>query len=139
MIALKHDIKPEVVFIDDSIDELEWVSDALFEIDPTVSVRHILDGRQAIDYFEQLKQRQWSLPLFIILDLNLPGVSGLGILQNIKALFKPVPFKVFVFSGSENPDDEERCLTKGADGYFVKPWDCELYEASIRSMFDASR
>ena len=70
------------------------------------------DGKQAIQILERGEFR----PDVIILDLNLPNLSGLGVLQ---AYQTDAP--VIVFTSSANPHDRERALALGAKKYVIKP------------------
>jgi len=59
-------------------------------------------------------------PHYIILDLILPLVEGLEILQSIKANENIHSIPVFVFSDFSENDLKNKCLNLGADYYFVK-------------------
>ncbi len=62
------------------------------------------------------------VPALVILDLDLPGIDGLGILERIKRAHRSV--KVLVFSAQEEGIFASRAMQKGADGFLSKS--CEL-------------
>ncbi len=66
-----------------------------------------------------------NLPCIIFLDINLPGFSGLDILEKIRAsdAIRFVPVVVLTSSGS--PSDIEKVYKLGASGYIIKPMDYE--------------
>jgi CheY-like chemotaxis protein len=63
----------------------------------------------------------------ILLDLNLPGKSGVDVLQTVRdeSRFSSVP--VVVVSSSENPDDIRRVYERSANAYVTKPTDPDEY------------
>lgn len=61
-----------------------------------------------------------TLPELILLDLGLPGESGLEMLEKLKSNPVLSPMKVIVFSGSSRPQDIVRARHLGAAWYFVK-------------------
>jgi len=75
-------------------------------------------------------------PKLIMLDLNLPGLSGLDLLKKIKeiAYFKYVP--VILFSTSDDPIDVKRSLEFGANAYLTKPDGYNNLITCIQSVYD---
>ncbi|HEX2912995.1 MAG TPA: response regulator transcription factor [Chloroflexia bacterium] len=57
-------------------------------------------------------------PQLLILDLMLPDVTGVYVVQKLRQAQQPV--KIVVLSSSDSPAQIEHCLKKGADGYVVK-------------------
>ena len=70
----------------------------------------------------------------MLLDLNLPKVNGLEVLEAIKAdpQLKSVP--VIVMSGSDREEDQARAYRLQAAAYLVKPPDKDKYFAAVRSV-----
>ena len=76
-----------------------------------------------------LGERSFDL---VILDLNLPGLSGYYLLQ----LCVPTGAPVVVFSGSSNPADAERALEMGAREFVRKPVGPEAYRHAVLTMIE---
>ena len=72
------------------------------------------DGKDVLEPMHQFK------PDVIILDLMLPGISGLDVLKSIKGddILKEIP--VIVFSNRDNTEDKMTALNLGAAGYYIK-------------------
>lgn len=72
-----------------------------------------------------------NLPRIIFLDINLPGFSGLDILERIRKsdAIRFVP--VVVLTSSGNPTDIEKAYKLGASGYIIKPME---YESLIEKL-----
>lgn len=94
---------------------------------------HYLEGKFNINAFdngmEALKYLQeGNIPDIIITDLNTPKLSGMQLLEQIKAsgFFKSIP--VMILSGEDSTEKRIACLNAGADDYVVKPFNpAELF------------
>lgn len=84
------------------------------------------DGNKA---YELLYVENYDLA---ILDLNLPGMDGLEVLEKIRR--KNQELKVLVLSARSNVADKVKGLDLGANDYLAKPFDFEELEARIRSL-----
>jgi len=60
-------------------------------------------------------------PDLVLLDLNLPKISGEAVLERVRLSPKYGTAKVFIISSSDAPTDRERAMKLGASGYFHKP------------------
>ena len=68
-------------------------------------------------------------PRCVILDLQLPGLSGVELLERFAKLADAPP--VVVITGNDDPIVREQCIALGAQRYFRKPLDCDaLLEAA---------
>ncbi|MGN6555519.1 MAG: response regulator, partial [Verrucomicrobiota bacterium] len=79
------------------------------------------DGKEALQYLFSSSEPAAAVPCLIILDLNLPRVSGLEVLQRVRQApqFKDLP--IVIFSSSAQTSDQERATEFGATAYIVKP------------------
>jgi DNA-binding response OmpR family regulator len=59
----------------------------------------------------------------ILSDINMPGMSGLELLQKIRAKHKKAPPKVFMISAYGDEDNYQTAMNLGADDFFIKPID----------------
>jgi DNA-binding response OmpR family regulator len=79
---------------------------------------HAFDnGMDALKYLQE-----GNIPDIIITDLNTPQLSGMELLEQIKAsgFFKSIP--VMILSGEDSTEKRITCLNAGADDYVVKPF-----------------
>jgi FixJ family two-component response regulator len=68
-------------------------------------------------------------PRCVVLDLQLPGISGVELLERFAELKDAPP--VVVITGADDPRVRARCMALGAQRYFRKPLDCDaLLEAA---------
>ena len=82
---------------------------------------------------EQLDAKQ-KLPDIVMLDLNIPGESGMEILQKLKSTPELSGPMVIVYSGSANTRDMARARSLGADWYFLKKADARELDRVVRTL-----
>lgn len=80
------------------------------------------DGEEALKYLERWEQGE-PKPVVILLDLNMPKIDGLEVLQKIKSHseFKTIP--IVVLTTSSESSDLKSAYQLGANSYIVKPVD----------------
>src|ERR1700735_218430 len=85
-----------------------------------IEVTVLTDGLKAMEY---LRARGKEAPCcdVLLLDLNLPRLSGYEVLEQIKSSEELKSLPVIVMSGSSDPTDVNRCYLAGANSYIVKP------------------
>lgn len=71
-------------------------------------------------------------PELVILDIMMPGLSGLEVLSRLRAAEPDLP--VLLLTARDTPADEISGLERGADDYVVKPFTFEVLLARIRSL-----
>jgi CheY-like chemotaxis protein len=113
-------VNTDIFFVEDDIDFAFITESAVRELHEVTSLQIIDNGRDAMHILRKLAEEQLK-PRLILLDLNLPGISGIEILKEIRdiAYLKYVP--VVLFSTSENPKDIKASLEYGANAYVTKP------------------
>jgi two-component system invasion response regulator UvrY len=89
------------------------------------------DARQA---FEQLRKKTWDI---VLLDITLPGKSGLDLLKEMKAEWPLLP--VLVLSGHPEDQFAVRVLKAGAGGYLTKESAHEELAKAIHKILDGGR
>ena len=70
-------------------------------------------------------------PDFLVLDLHMPGLSGLDVLQQLTRT--PVPVRVIVITAYDEPETQAQCLAAGALAYLRKPLDEQVLLGAIRT------
>jgi two-component system, OmpR family, alkaline phosphatase synthesis response regulator PhoP len=95
----------------------------LFEAD-ALQVELAADGQSGLEHFRK------RLPCAVVLDLNLPGISGKQLCREFKALAASVP--IVVVSANSDVDDKVLLLELGADDYVTKPFSPRELLARVR-------
>ena len=116
----------ELLVVDDNTAESYLVLYALESLSKPVNFRHAKDGAEALQI---LSEKKFDL---IILDLNLPGLSGYDVLQQCD----PTRVPVVVFSLSSNVADAKRALELGAREFIRKPPSLNSYRDTVIKMIE---
>ena len=128
----------EIVLVEDNPVDCELAIKTLRKSGVSGSIRVLNDGAEALDYFFGMGKYQGrgikNLPRLVMLDLKIPKVSGLEVLDLIRANRYTNAIPVVVFSSSGVASDIEEAYKKGANSYLVKPIDYEEYSSMLRSM-----
>lgn len=90
------------------------------------TVDWLKDGQSALKF---LRAETFDL---IILDLNLPKVPGLSVLQQMRANGIATP--VLILTARDSVDDRVKGLDSGADDYLTKPFDLDELSARLRAL-----
>jgi two-component system, response regulator len=110
----------EIILIEDNPDDAVLTIRALKKYHLSNHLVHIKDGAEALEFIFG-KKTVSAKPRVILLDLNLPKVSGLEILARLKSDEKTKTIPVVVLTSSNESPDVERCYELGANSYIVKP------------------
>lgn len=109
-----------ILVADDDTDDWIILGDAMKELDSVKVVWFALNATELMAKLEQLYEAR-ALPDLVILDLNMPKISGTQLLQLIKSdeRFKEIP--VIIYSTSVNLLEKKTCIAYGAAAYITKP------------------
>jgi two-component system, OmpR family, response regulator ResD len=88
-------------------------------------VEHVDDGNLA------LKRVESFVPELVVLDITLPGMSGLDLCDR---LWQHGHIPVLMLTGSSRPSDKIGALDRGADDYITKPFDLREFLARVRAV-----
>jgi len=115
----------DIVLVEDNENDAELALHAFKEARLSNRIRHIHDGAEALDYVFCRNRYAGRYiddrPQVILLDLNLPKVSGIEVLRQIKADDRTKSIHVIVLTVSQHDGDIAQCRKLGADTYIVKP------------------
>ncbi len=99
-------------------------------------ITHFSDGTTALDYLfgDDAGKRRVHLPILVLLDLNLPDMSGLDILTRLKAdpVLRRAP--VIVLTTTDDKVEIQRCYDMGCNVYITKPVEYESFASAIRQL-----
>jgi two-component system response regulator len=125
----------DVLIIEDTLDDAELTSRAIFKTDHQLKLNIIYEGEEAIAFIDEIGDKydtkKTTLPKLIILDLKLPKIDGLGILKKIRTTYGTRNVPVIIFSSSKEPNDIKQAYEKGANSYVVKPVDYHKFNRIV--------
>ena len=98
-------------------------------------IRHFADGGTALEFlFEHKSGPVLNGPALILLDLNLPDMSGTDILARIKASDALKRTPVVVLTTTDDKTEIQRCYDLGCNVYITKPVNYESFADAIRQL-----
>jgi len=121
----------KVLLVDDE-DSLRKVMRDLLERDGYV-VTEARDGVQALDQVDRVG------PDIIVLDLNLPGLDGYGVLSHLRSRPATANIPVIVLTAKGDEDNEVRVFELGADDFLTKPFRARALSARLEAVLGRRR
>ena len=121
----------KVLLVDDE-DSLRKVMKDLLERDGYV-VTEARDGVQALDQVDRVG------PDIIVLDLNLPGLDGYGVLSHLRSRPATAGIPVIVLTAKGDEDNEVRVFELGADDFLTKPFRARALSARLEAVLGRRR
>jgi DNA-binding response OmpR family regulator len=118
----------DVLLVEDNVGDAFLIALILAEAPVPVKLYVARDGVQALFMLAE----QGSHPDLVILDLNLPSVSGHDVLRH----YHPVDVPVVVFSSSGSGIDMRQSLEEGAREFIQKPSRFEDYKRAVLGMIE---
>ena len=115
--------KVEIVLIEDNPADVELTLNSLKKKNLSNRVKVLMDGEEALDYLFNVCGPSGSgdCPHLILLDLKLPKVSGLEVLERIRSDERTKMIPVVVLTSSEEEKDRIKSYKLGVNSYIVKP------------------
>ncbi len=125
----------KILVIEDNVDDQDLLKRQLQKSGIQDRVMCVEDGEVALNLLRE-GSRKLSAVAAIFLDLSLPGVNGLLLLQAIRTNVETALLPVFVMTGSTNPKDEAECKRLGATSFISKErLSLPAFQSTIAKMF----
>lgn len=123
-----------VFIVDDDIDDIEILTEALNSVDETISCNNALNGAEGL---AKLKDKEIPTPDIIFLDLNMPLINVRQFLERVKReeMLKDIPVVMYSTSGIAAEINE--VISMGATGYIVKPDSLSSLVKELKKLFTA--
>ncbi len=123
---------PDVLVVDDSRVMREMIAACLRPLG-TLGVTHAASGLEAI---EQLSLRGFDL---MVLDLNMPDVGGLEVVEFVRAQDRLKSLPILVVTSRGDDASRKGVLERGASAFMTKPFTPEALLAEASALLEASR
>ncbi len=127
-----HGLPARKVLLVDDEDSLRKVVKDLLERDGYI-VAEARDGVQALDQVDRVG------PDIIVLDLNMPGLDGYGVLSHLRSRPATADIPVIVLTAKSDEDNEVRVFEMGADDFLTKPFRARALSARLEAVLGRRR
>lgn len=128
----------EILIVEDSIDDANLTIRSLRKNNIVNSLCHLKDGAEALDFIfatgEYASRAKMSKPKLILLDLKMPKVSGVEVLEKIKSHPDTKTIPIVILTSSQEDPDIKKCYELGANSYVTKPVDFEAFVKAVKEL-----
>ena len=124
--------KISVLIADDNKEFCSILNDYLLNQKDIVVTGIAKDGREAL---ELIKEKE---PDLVVLDIIMPHLDGLGVLEKLNSMNLSKMPRVIVLSAVGQDKITQSAINLGADYYVVKPFDMDIFTKRIREMFNST-
>lgn len=121
-----------ILFIEDDMIETMKLKRTISKLQLKHNITEAKNGEEALD----ILQSGNTLPDIILLDLNMPRMSGIEFLNVLKTDVKLRFLPTIILTTSENRADLLECYRIGIAGYVIKPLKYEDYETKLQSVLN---
>ncbi|MGA0559125.1 response regulator [Larkinella sp. VNQ87] len=122
--------KPVIAVVDDDDDDLFLIQEA-FKL--CLNEENVLLVSSGMDLLKRLEAAK-VLPVFVLLDLNMPLMSGFDVLQKLRSDPRYNLMPVLIFSTSNAQTDIDRAYELGANSYVRKPASFNDYQSVVEDL-----
>ena len=127
-----EDSKISVLIADDNKEFCSILNDYLLNQKDIVVTGIAKDGKEALELIEERR------PDLVVLDIIMPHLDGLGVLERLNSMDLDKIPRVIVLSAVGQDKITQQAITLGADYYVVKPFDMDIFTKRIREMFETT-
>lgn len=135
-----NDQKIPLLVVEDSVEDFEVLERAFRKAEFDIPLHRCKSGEEAISLLYREGEYEFypknSDPSMILLDLNMPGLGGQALLENVKDDDRLRHIPIIVLSTSSNNDDITLSYKNGANSYIQKPSDMHGYVDMVKNIKD---
>jgi len=115
----------KILLVEDDDGHARLIERNLRKVNLVNPIERVRDGMEALEYlhnegaFED--RRRFTRPRLVLLDINMPRMDGIEVLERIKADQRLRCLPVIMLTSTDNQAEIDRCYAAGASGYVAKP------------------
>ena len=132
-------ISVDILLVEDNINDAELTIRELKKHNMANNLVHVTDGEEALEFiFATGKYNDIRFidkpPKLVLLDIQMPKVNGIEVLQKIKSDPRTKKIPVVILTSSKENPDIQKCYDLGANSYIVKPVNFEGFAEAIKNL-----
>ena len=128
----------EILLVEDNQDDLDLTLHALKRENLANNIVVARDGEEALDFFycrgSFAKRSMDSPPRLVLLDLKLPKVNGIEVLQKVKSDPRTKSIPIVILTSSKEEIDLVRSYNFGANSYIQKPVNFAEFRQTVKHL-----
>lgn len=122
-----------IILVEDSVSDAKLTHYALSQLTPAPELLHFSNGEELFAFIDEGNLEYVYL---ILLDLNLPKMSGLDILRELRMRASCCRLPIVIFSSSDNEVDIIASYQQGANAYVQKPLTLDDFDQALTSIVE---
>jgi two-component system response regulator len=131
--------KVDLLLVEDNPNDAELAIRQLKKNNLANNLFHVKDGEEALEFiFATGRYAEHEIPVkhprIVLLDIQMPKVSGIEVLQKIKGDPRTQSIPVVILTSSKEDPDIQKCYALGANSYIVKPVNFESFAEAIKNL-----
>jgi two-component system, chemotaxis family, response regulator Rcp1 len=126
-----------VLLVEDNPGDVDLIRDSLADVAPHLDITVVGDGAQALDYLSQRGgpgNSAQPLPDLVLLDLNLPKVSGHEVLSEVRRSPDLRALPIIVVTSSDAARDIVTSYALGANSHVTKPGELAAFQRTVKAL-----
>jgi CheY-like chemotaxis protein len=127
--------KHEVLVIEDEVSDVSLLQEAVERAAIPVHLNFVATGEAALQYLNDVPD-QHKVPDLILLDLKLPDMQGVDVIQAIRSHTRLCILPIVVLSALEAPTEIVAAYRSGCNCFIKKPHGSQNFMQAIEAMFD---
>ncbi|MBS1510961.1 MAG: response regulator [Bacteroidetes bacterium] len=129
----------DLLLVEDNISDAELTIRELKKHNLANNLYHVKDGEEALEFIfangrYAQNRKESGMPKLILLDIQMPRVNGLEVLEQLKTNVHTKSIPVVILTSSKEDPDIQRAYQNGANSYIVKPVNFEGFADSIKNL-----
>jgi two-component system, response regulator len=135
---MSNTIIVDILLVEDNMSDAEMTIRSLLKNNISNNLLHVKDGAVALDFLfgkgEYADRNTEIKPKVVLLDLKMPKVDGIEVLEKMKSNDHTKTIPVVVLTSSNQDPDINRCYELGANSYIVKPVGFDNFNKAIAEL-----
>ncbi|MGH1363524.1 MAG: response regulator [Calditrichia bacterium] len=130
-------LQKHILLAEDNEQDMELTLMALKKANLNMAIEVVRDGQEALEYVfkrGRFVTRQTGDPIVILLDLKMPRINGLEVLEQIKSDPGAANIPVVMLTSSREEIDKTKSYSLGVNAYVVKPVDYKKFSDSLKQL-----
>ncbi len=130
-------ILKSILLVEDNPQDRELTIEGLSEYHIVNSIVAVNDGVEAMEYLQcegKFQNREKGNPAVILLDIKMPRMDGIEVLEAIKKDDRLKSIPVVMLTSSREEPDLKKCYELGVNAYVVKPVDFKEFHEAVKNI-----